>query len=74
MKAVFTIEQVEDKMVVTIEAAEIKTVERQEKKPMDADQIAKWVMRHLGGWEQIHLDMVKHINDLVNYEVNKAKQ
>lgn len=74
MKAVFTIEQVEDKVIVTVEAAEVIFNKKQEVTPMKAEDIAEWIYKNTGTSIMYKKTIAKYINDLIEYEVNKAKK
>ena len=68
--ALFTIEQVNNKLIITVEA--VKT-EQPEARPMNADEIEDWVRRSLcTGFNPNKL--TEHINALVQYELNKAQR
>ena len=71
--ALFTIEQVDNKLIITVEAVKTETVDLPETRPMNAEEIEDWVRRSLcTGFDPNKL--TRHINALVQYELNKAKR
>lgn len=78
--ALFTIEQVDNKLIITVEAVKPETVdlpettEEPEARPMNADEIADWARNkfNLSTYDEINLR--NYILNLLDYELNKAKQ
>lgn len=84
---VFTIEQVDNKLIISAESLEFEQPEQLDlskykvldnhtdtDKPMDAEQIGGWLFRNVGISIAGRNRVVGFINDLVQYEVNKAKR
>jgi hypothetical protein len=72
--ALFTIEQVDNKLIITVEAVKPETVEQPEQRPMNADEIANWASNkfNLSTYDEINLR--NYILNLLDYELNKAKR
>lgn len=71
--ALFTIEQVDNKLIITVEAVKTEQPDLPETRPMNAEEIEDWVRRSLcTGFDPNKL--THHINALVQYELNKAKR
>jgi hypothetical protein len=78
--ALFTIEQVDNKLIITVEAVKPETVdlpettEEPEARPMNADEIADWATNkfNLSTYDEINLR--NYILNLLDYELNKAKR
>ena len=77
--ALFTIEQVDNKLIIMVEAVKPETVEQTEPRPMNADEIVTWIKGQVDlALRQPHLvaeiNISDKINALVQYELNKAKR
>lgn len=78
--ALYTIEQVENKLIITVEAVKTEqpdlpeTRQEEQDKPMDAEQIGGYLFRNAGISKSFRNRIVDHINALVQYELNKAKR
>ena len=71
--ALFTIEQVDNKLIITVEAVKPEQPVLPETRPMNADEIAEWTIRSLQTGLS-RTDLIRNINTLVQYEVTKAKR
>lgn len=73
-KALFTIEQVDGKLMITVEAVKVETVEQPEQRPMNADEIADWARNKFNRSTYDEINLRNYILNLLDYELNKAKR
>ena len=66
--ALFTIEQVDNKLIITVEAVKVEQTDSPDSRPMNADEIAQWART------TDDYGLSKKIQQLVQYELNKAKR
>lgn len=70
--ALYTIEQVDNKLIITVEAVKPEQPDLPETRPMNADEIAWWAFEDVSPSDGKSL--INKINALVQYELNKAKR
>ena len=71
--ALYAIEQVDNKLIITVEAVKQEQPDLPEARPMNADEIEDWVRRCFENNLMPH-KLSYFINEAIQYELNKAKR